>query len=196
MARSSATTNAHPTVNKLSLCPYRPNRYQTNGDVGVGKPLFVIDGFVWYRCAMSLRSLGGDIKGTFLKLTMQNSKWSTCSEIALSWMLHNLTKEKSTLLQVMAWCRQATSHYLNQCWPRSMSPYGVTRPRPVEEIASVIAHFSPVPELIHMAVHIYIYICIYMSRHNTMNTNTKWVLALFSIYLRIFYKLENDAYKN
>ena len=25
--------------------------------------------------------------------------------------------DKSTLVQVMAWCRQATSHYLNQCWP-------------------------------------------------------------------------------
>ena len=29
----------------------------------------------------------------------------------------------------MAWCRQATSHYLSQCWPRSRSPYGVTRPQ-------------------------------------------------------------------
>ena len=29
----------------------------------------------------------------------------------------------------MAWCREATSHYLNPCWPRSMSPYGVTRPQ-------------------------------------------------------------------
>ena len=29
----------------------------------------------------------------------------------------------------MAWCRQATSHYLSQCWPRSMSPYGVIRPK-------------------------------------------------------------------
>ena len=29
----------------------------------------------------------------------------------------------------MAWCRQATSHYLNQCWPRSPTPYGVTRPQ-------------------------------------------------------------------
>ena len=27
----------------------------------------------------------------------------------------------------MAWCRQATSHYLNQCWHSSMSPYGITR---------------------------------------------------------------------
>ena len=28
----------------------------------------------------------------------------------------------------MAWCRQATSHYQSQCWPRSLSPYGVIRP--------------------------------------------------------------------
>ena len=27
-----------------------------------------------------------------------------------------LTNEKPTLVQVMAWCRQATSHYLSQCW--------------------------------------------------------------------------------
>ena len=26
-------------------------------------------------------------------------------------------------------CRQATSHYLSQCWPRSLSPNGVTRPQ-------------------------------------------------------------------
>ena len=41
----------------------------------------------------------------------------------------DLTDDKSTLVQVMAWCHQATSHYLGQCWPRSMSPYGVTRPQ-------------------------------------------------------------------
>ena len=29
-------------------------------------------------------------------------------------------------VQVMAWCRQATSHYLRQCWLISMSPHGVT----------------------------------------------------------------------
>ena len=38
----------------------------------------------------------------------------------------DLTDDKSTLVQVMAWCHQATSHYLSQCWPRSVSPYGVT----------------------------------------------------------------------
>ena len=44
-------------------------------------------------------------------------------------MTLGLTDDKSTLVKVMAWCRQATSHYLSQCWPRSMSPYGVTRPQ-------------------------------------------------------------------
>ena len=32
-------------------------------------------------------------------------------------------------VQIMAWCRQAASHYLSQCWPRSLSPYGVTIPQ-------------------------------------------------------------------
>ena len=48
---------------------------------------------------------------------------------ALWWMEQDLTDDKSTLVQVMAWCRQATSHYLNQCWLSSLSPYGVTRPQ-------------------------------------------------------------------
>ena len=30
----------------------------------------------------------------------------------------------STLVQVMAQCHQAASHYMSQCWSRSMSPYG------------------------------------------------------------------------
>ena len=41
----------------------------------------------------------------------------------------DLTDDKSTLVQIMAWYRQATSHYLSQCWPRSMPPNGVTRPQ-------------------------------------------------------------------
>ena len=37
--------------------------------------------------------------------------------------------DESTLVQVMAWCQQATCLYLSQCWPSSWSPYGVTRPQ-------------------------------------------------------------------
>ena len=55
--------------------------------------------------------------------------WGISCELALRWMSLDLTDDKSSLVQVMAWCRQATSHYLSQCWPRSLSPYDVTRPQ-------------------------------------------------------------------
>ena len=54
--------------------------------------------------------------------------WGISCELALRWMSLDLTYDKSTLVQVMAWCHQATSHYLSQCWPRSLSPYGVIGP--------------------------------------------------------------------
>ena len=50
-------------------------------------------------------------------------------ENALIRMSLDFTNDQSTLLQVMAWCHQAASHYLSQCWPRSLSPYGFTRPQ-------------------------------------------------------------------
>ena len=62
------------------------------------------------------------------KLTLVNGGWGIAYEIALRWMPLDLSDDKSTLVQVRAWCRQATSHYLSQCWPRSMSPNGITRP--------------------------------------------------------------------
>ena len=55
--------------------------------------------------------------------------WVISCELALRWMSLDLTDDKSTLAQVMAWCRQAPSHYLSPCWPRSLSPYGITRPQ-------------------------------------------------------------------
>ena len=55
--------------------------------------------------------------------------WVISCELALGWMSLDLTDDKSTLVQVMAWCRQATSHYLSQCWPTSLSLYGATRPQ-------------------------------------------------------------------
>ena len=57
--------------------------------------------------------------------------WGISCEIALIWMSLDLNDEKSTLVQVMAWCRQAPSHYMSQSWPRSLSTYGVTRPQEV-----------------------------------------------------------------
>ena len=52
--------------------------------------------------------------------------WSITCKIALWLMSLDDTDDKSTLVQVMAWC---TSHYLSQSCPRSVSPYGITRPQ-------------------------------------------------------------------
>ena len=60
--------------------------------------------------------------------------WVISCEVALRWMSLDLADDKSTLVQVMAWCRQATSHYLSQCWPRSLVPYGVTKPQWVKSV--------------------------------------------------------------
>ena len=54
--------------------------------------------------------------------------WGISGEIALGWVSLHPT-DVSTLVQVMAWCHQATSHYLSQCWPSCMSPFAVIRPQ-------------------------------------------------------------------
>ena len=61
-------------------------------------------------------------------------RWGYSCKIALRWMPLNFTADQSTLVKVMAWCRQASSHYLSQCWSRSQSPYGVTRPQLVNSL--------------------------------------------------------------
>ena len=62
--------------------------------------------------------------GSFLfKLTLP---WNDCRMVSL--MVSLLVLGKSILIQVMAWCRQATSHYLKKCWSRSSAPYVVTGP--------------------------------------------------------------------
>ena len=44
-------------------------------------------------------------------------------------MPQKLTNVKSTLLQIKAWCHQATRHFLSQCWPSHMTQYGVKMPQ-------------------------------------------------------------------
>ena len=60
------------------------------------------------------------------------------SDIAIRWMPKHLTHHHSTLVQVMVWCHQAPSHYLSQCWPRSISPNGVTRHHWVNKWVNII----------------------------------------------------------
>ena len=54
--------------------------------------------------------------------------WGISCEIVLRWKSLDLTDDKARLAQVMTWCHLATVHYLRQCWPRSMAPFGVTGP--------------------------------------------------------------------
>ena len=81
-----------------------------------------------------------NFRQVIFKLTLVNGGWGISYEISLRWMPLCLIVDKSTLVQVMAWCRRATSHFLSQCWPRFMSPNGVTRPQWVNETSCVILH--------------------------------------------------------
>ena len=55
---------------------------------------------------------------------------------AFRWMPQFPTVDKLTSVQVMAWCHQAPSYYLKQCWSRSMSTYYFIRPQWVQILES------------------------------------------------------------
>ena len=67
------------------------------------------------------------------KVSFSNSSYRIVAWALTLALLSKFTNENSTLVHVMAWCLMAPSHYLNQCWPRSISPYGVNRPWWVNE---------------------------------------------------------------
>ena len=90
-------------------------------------------GHLWGSWNLNINSLASgrcinNLESVIFKHMLRIKFMSTC-KIALRSLPQNLPNEKSTLVQVMAWCRQATSHYLSQCWPRSLLPYGITRPQ-------------------------------------------------------------------
>ena len=72
------------------------------------------------------------------------------------WWWFNFNHDQSTLVQVMAWCHQSTSHYLDQYWPRSLLPYSFTmlfqlqhmQPQtPSVQSAATIIYKSPLTHL-------------------------------------------------
>ena len=79
--------------------------------------------------SLALGRSSGDFENVIFNLALLIDIFKSSYANVLRWMPQNLTDDKSTLVQVMAWCRQAASHYLNQCWPRYSTPYGVTRPQ-------------------------------------------------------------------
>ena len=54
-------------------------------------------------------------KNSIFKLALLIGTFRAPFDKVLRLMIQKLTDDKSTLVQVMAWCRQATSHYMSQC---------------------------------------------------------------------------------
>ena len=100
-------------------------------------------------------------------------------EIAIRWMPQYLTDHKSTLVQVMVWCRQATSHYLSQCWLSSLSPYGVVRPQWVNDsniIWLMISHIATIKSnMTIMAWHPYDAQCMKRPVDHSLNSTWFWI---------------------
>ena len=87
-----------------------------------------------------------NLKKVIFQLISVTDGWGIFRKIALRSMPLDLSDDNSALVQLMAWCRQATSHYLSQCWPTILSPYGVTRPQWVNSSPSKLngRHFADV----------------------------------------------------
>ena len=68
-----------------------------------------------------------------LNYSFSNFQISNSYQEEISWEFSvKLPSGEYHRTQVMVWCEwyhQATSHFLSQHWPRSVSPYGVTRPQ-------------------------------------------------------------------
>ena len=87
----------------------------------------------WFETpSRSLWRHSNDIGRCKISTKFKADGWCISCKIVLLWLRLNRTDDNSTSVQVMAWCRQVTSHYVSQCWPSSMSPYGVTRPQCVD----------------------------------------------------------------
>ena len=83
------------------------------------------------------------------KLIIVNDGWGVSCKNSFKRMSLDLTDDKSILVQVMARCRQATNHYLSQCWSRSVSPYGITGRQWVKRIKFTC---SSVPIIIYLSL--------------------------------------------
>ena len=90
----------HTCCRSILLNSLAPRKFEWNFGKVIYNPILVIDG--WSA-------------GSLVKLPSDECYWTSLMR-------------SQHCFRVMAWCHQATSHYLSQCWPRSMSPYGITRP--------------------------------------------------------------------
>ena len=93
---------------KFTQIPHCVDRYKLNAEV----TLVVLH--ILHKTGSQNEGVPWLAPGNFNEILVIDG-WSISCEIAIRWMPQDLTDDKSALVQVMAWCRQATSHYLNQC---------------------------------------------------------------------------------
>ena len=70
---------------------------------------------------------GNSFKSVIFRHMLQIKFMNTSCKITPRWMPQSTFDDKSALIHVMAWCCQATSHNLRQCWSRSMLPYDIAK---------------------------------------------------------------------
>ena len=110
------------------------------------------------------------------------------AKLSSMWLLLD-RPDMSTLVQVMAWCCQATSHYLSQCWPRSMSPYGVTRPQWVDNEVS----YSKFQTMSWLLWCIIVTLC-WSSKHSGMPINYNQTALLQYLHINTKSKQQPSMY--
>ena len=88
---------------------------------------------------------GNNFRCEIFKLSLWIDIFNTSCKIGLRWVPQDSiddTDDKSTLVQVRAWCLMAPSPYLNQCWPIFMLPDGVIRRQWVQESYGACKYIS------------------------------------------------------
>ena len=81
--------------------------------------------YLWLINSLAPGKFEWNFRHVIFKQILVIDDWGISCEIALIWMSLDFTDDQSTLVQAMAWCRQATIHYMSQWWPSSLSPYSV-----------------------------------------------------------------------
>ena len=135
--------------------------------------------------------------------------WGISYDIALGWLSLDLTDDKSMLVQIKAWCRLAASHYLSQCWPRSVLKYHITRLQWVEYSSDVtkvkkktLAHIlnsikTPQSSLLQMSYGVSSWVTILVKNYAVITCNCfvfwigKCVLLLCESWMDIFCPFNN-----
>ena len=78
-----------------------------------GKTVFLIETAPWLFTPLFHEKYGSGFTRVFLKLVLRTAILSNSHEFR--WVPQNANYNESTFIKVMAWCRQATIYYPNQC---------------------------------------------------------------------------------